>query len=214
MPIAASPDSPLVRRLGTLLLGLVCVGVGVALTISAELGVAPYDVLTTGIAALTGLPLGIAAICTPVGFVAVGTLLGRRPGRGTLIAMVTVGPIIGLGVEVLPTHEAMVPRVLLFAVGFLLLAAGITAVIVAELGPGPAELVMLAIHDRGHPLAPARTGIELTCVVLGWAMGGQIGIGTLVIALLIGLVLRMMLTAAGYQPTRVAEASDAASPGA
>lgn len=214
MPIAASPDSPLLRRLGTLFLGLGFVGVGVALTISAELGVAPYDVLTTGLAALTGMPLGIAAICTPVGFVLVGTLLGRRPGRGTLIAMVAVGPIIGLGVEVLPTYEAMAPRLLVFAVGFLLLAGGITAVIVAELGPGPAELVMLAIHERGYPLAPARTAIELTCVALGWAMGGQIGVGTVVIALLIGMVLRRMLTAAGYQSTRVAEASDAASPGA
>ena len=214
MPIAATPDSPLPRRLGTLLAGLVLVAVGVALTITAELGVAPYDVLTTGLASITGLPLGAAAMVLPAAFVALGWRLGRRPGPGTLLAVLLVGPILGVTLGLLPEVEAMPPRLALLTAGFVLVAAGITAVVVAEIGPGPAEIVMLAIHERGHPLAPVRTGIEVACVALGWALGGQVGFGTLAIAALIGITLRWMLTAAGYAPTAAVERCDAAAPGA
>lgn len=214
MAISAPPYAPVTRRLGTLAAGLVGVGVGVALTITAELGVAPYDVLTTGLVALTGLPIGLAAMLLPLAFVALGAALGARPGIGTILAVLLVGPILGLTLAVLPAYEAMAPRVLLFAVGFLVVAAGITLVIVAQIGPGPAELVMLAIHEKGYALAPVRTAIELVCVGIGFAMGGQVGVGTIVFALLIGITLRLMLTAAGFPAAQAAAVSDRAAPGA
>lgn len=198
MTLAATPDSPLRRRLGTLGLGLVLVASGVAMMIRAELGVAPYDVLTTGLADATGLDIGLAAMLLPLLFTLLGWALGRRPGPGTVLAVLLVGPILGLGLRALPEQELLAARIPLFAVGFLLIAAGITAVIVAEIGPGPAEIVMLAIHDRGLPLAPTRTGIEITCVALGWVLGGQIGAGTVIVALLIGPVLKHLLAFAGY----------------
>jgi uncharacterized membrane protein YczE len=73
---------------------------------------------------------------------------------------------------------------------------------------------MLAIHDKGYPLAPVRTGIELTCVAIGWALGGQIGAGTVVVALLIGPLLRWMLSTAGFDAARSVRATDCAAPGA
>lgn len=212
MPIAATPESPLARRLGTLMVGLVLVATGVALTIRGEIGVAPYDVLTTGIVALTGINIGIAAMLLPAVFVGIGTALGGRPGPGTLLAVLFVGPILSLALDALPEPEAMAPRLALFAVGFGVLTCGITAVVVAEIGQGPAELVMLALHDRGHALAPVRTGIELVSVAIGWAMGGQVGAGTIVIALLIGPALKQTLSIAGFEPSRTAEASDANAP--
>jgi len=214
MRLAGGPRAPLPRRLGLLGMGLVFVAVGVALTIRAEIGVAPYDVLTTGLVELTGIDIGLAAMLVPAVFVGIGTVLGRRPGPGTLVAVLAVGPILGAVLEALPHPEALAPRLALFATGFVVLAAGITAMVIAELGPGPAELVMLALHGRGHPLAWARTGIEAASVAIGWAMGGQVGVGTLVVAATIGVTLRTMLTAAGYAPARAATASDTASPGA
>lgn len=190
------------------------VGVGVAITIRAELGVAPYDVLTTGLVALTGIPISIAAMLLPLAFVAIGLLLGGHHGAGTVLAVLLVGPILGLALDALPVQEAMVVRIVCFVVGFVVVSAGITAVVIAEIGSGPAELVMLAIHDRGYPLAPVRTGIELACVAVGWAMGGQVGVGTVVFAMLIGPTLKRTLAASGFEPARAAEASDAASPGA
>jgi uncharacterized membrane protein YczE len=73
---------------------------------------------------------------------------------------------------------------------------------------------MLAIHEKGYPLAPVRTAIEVVSVAIGWAMGGQIGAGTVVVALLIGPVLRRMLTAAGYDAVQAARACELAAPGA
>jgi uncharacterized membrane protein YczE len=212
--LAATTESPLVRRLGTLGLGLVLVASGVAMMIRAEVGVAPYDVLSTGIADAADIEIGLAAMLLPLGFTLLGWVLGRPPGPGTVLAVLLVGPILGVVLDALPEQEAMAPRIALFAAGFLLIAAGITAVVIAEIGPGPAEIVMLAIHDRGHPIAPVRTGIELTCVAVGWAIGGQIGAGTVVVALLIGPLLRWMLTTAGFESQRAEEISDCAAPGA
>jgi uncharacterized membrane protein YczE len=126
-----------------------------------------------------------------------------------------VGPILGLVLDALPHQETMVVRVPLFAAAFLLIAAGITAVVIAEIGPGPAEIVMLAVHDRGYPLAPVRTVMELACVAIGWAIGGQIGVGTIVVAVLIGPALRRMLSATGFGAIGDIETvTDCAAPGA
>jgi uncharacterized membrane protein YczE len=214
MTLAATADSPLLRRLGTLALGLVLVGVGVAVTIRAELGVAPYDVLTTGLVALTGIPIGVAAMLLPLAFVLIGVALGGRPGPGTILAVLLVGPILGATLSALPVQDAMAARLVFFVTGFVVVAAGITAVVISEIGAGPAELVMLAIHDRGYPLAPVRTGIELTCVAVGWAMGGEVGAGTVVFALLIGPTLKRTLAASGFDAARASQASDCAAPGA
>jgi uncharacterized membrane protein YczE len=214
MPLAATADSPVARRLGTLGLGLVLVAIGVAITIRAEVGVAPYDVLTTGVVDLTGMPIGIAAMLLPMAFVALGLLIGGRPGPGTILAVLLVGPILGAALHALPSYGALSVRITYFVVGFVVIAIGITAVVISEIGSGPAELVMLAIHDRGYPLAPVRTGIEMTCVAIGWAMGGQVGVGTVVFAVLIGPTLKRTLAVAGFDSVRAAEASDCAAPGA
>lgn len=210
--LAATPESPLARRLGTLAIGLALVGSGVAMMIRGEIGLAPYDVLTTGIAHASGIEIGAAAMLLPLVFAMIGWALGRKPGPGTVLAVLLVGPILGLVLNMLPQHEAMPARLALFGAGFVLVALGITAVIIAEIGPGPAEIVMLAVHDKGYPLAPVRTGIELVCVAIGWAIGGQVGVGTVVVALLIGPMLRWMLTAAGYEASRAADAAECASP--
>ncbi len=214
MRLAATPQTPVLRRLGILATGLVLVAGGVALMIRAEIGVAPYDVLTTGLADLTGIEIGIAAMLLPLAFTLLGWALGGTVGPGTVLAVLLVGPLLGLALHLLPDVDPMAARLALFAVGFAVLSAGITSVVIAEIGPGPAELLMLAIHRRGHALAPVRTAIEVVSVAIGWAMGGQVGAGTVVVALLIGPTLRWTLSASGYDATAAAEASDRAAPGA
>lgn len=201
------------RRVIVLLVGLVLVSTGVALTIQAELGVAPYDVLNTGLRDTLGIPIGVAAMILPTIFMTLGVLLGGRFGPGSLLAVLLVGPMLGGVLALLPEIEAMAPRLGFYAVGFVLLALGITLVIIPEIGPGPAELLMLAIHHRGAPLVPTRTAIELASVGIGWTMGGQVGAGTVVFAVLIGPALRRTLEACGFDTRKAAEASDAAASG-
>lgn len=216
MSLAATVAAPpAARRVGILAVGLVFVAIGVGLMIRAEVGVPPYDVLTTGLAARTGLEIGVAAMILPLAFTVLGRALGGRVGFGTVLAVLMVGPILGLWLDVLPEHvEALPVRLAMFVVAFLVITTGITAIVVADIGAGPAELVMLAIHARGHALSPVRTAIEVVSVAIGWALGGQVGAGTVVVAVLIGPTLRVMLTATGFGAERAAAASDCAAPGA
>jgi uncharacterized membrane protein YczE len=200
--------------MATLLVGLVLVAVGVGFSIRAELGVAPFDVLTTGLASSVDLEIGVAAMIVPLVFVALAVAIGGRPGPGTVVAVLLVGPILGLVLRVLPDLDALAPRLGLFVIGFFVLSAGITAVVVADVGPGPAELLMLAVHDRGVAISPARTGIEVVSVAVGWVLGGQVGVGTVLVALLIGPVLQRFLTWVGFERAKAAEVSECASPGA
>jgi uncharacterized membrane protein YczE len=200
---APAPESSTARKLVPLVTGILLVGGGVGLTIRAEVGVAPYDVLTTGLADLTGVAIGIAAVLVPVMFVTLGLVLGGRIGPGTAITVVSVGPVVAAALWLLPEIDDLPLRAGFFAVGASCVALGITSVVVADLGPGPAEVLMLAITEKGFPLAPVRTGIEVVSVGVGWAMGGKVGVGTVIFAFLIGPVLRRLLDLAGYRGARV-----------
>lgn len=212
--LASTPQSPLLRRIGTLLTGFLLVGGGVALTIKAEIGVAPYDVLSTGLAETADIDIGIAAMILPLVFVALGWALGGKVGPGTVLAVLLVGPILGVVLHALPDVETLWARVPLFAAGFVLVACGITTVIIAEIGPGPAEVLMLAIHDRGVELARTRTAIEVASVAVGWALGGQVGAGTAFFAVAIGPALRQLLQWAGYRAADPKAVALRAEPGA
>jgi uncharacterized membrane protein YczE len=214
MPTVLAPGASLRARLLVLAAGIGLVATGVAVTIHAELGVAPYDVVTTGMHETLGLPLGAAAVVLPVVFVALGVLCGGRIGVGTLICTALVGPVLGVVDDALPTVEHLAVRLPRYACGFCCITAGIVACILPELGAGPAEVLMLAIADRGRPIAPVRTAIEAVCVLVGFAMGGQVGFGTLAFAVLFGPALRRTLTAFGFAPDDAATRSDTAAPGA
>jgi uncharacterized membrane protein YczE len=214
MPIAVSPADGNVRRLATLAAGLPLISLGVACTIRADIGVAPYDVLLTGTVAFTGIGIGIAAMLLPLLFILTGVLLGARTRPGTYIAALTIGPVLGLVLPALPVPPSIPTQLAYFLAGFCIVVSGITLVVAADIGPGPLEIVMLALDAKGYPLARARTGIEVICVVLGWAMGGQLGVGTIIFALLTGLALRHTLALVGFRPETTSTASNLASAGA
>jgi uncharacterized membrane protein YczE len=150
----------------------------------------------------------------PVVFTVLGMAAGGKVGPGTFICTLAVGPILQVVLDLLPDVDAMVPRLGFYAVGVVLVAAGVTGVIIASLGPGPAEVVMLAVHDKGVELARARTAIELVSVAIGWVLGGQVGVGTAVFAVTIGPLLRTMLRWTGFgPPDAIDDAVVAAEPG-
>lgn len=214
MPIAVSPADGNVRRLATLAAGLPLISVGVACTIRADIGVAPYDVLLTGTVAFTGIGIGLAAMLLPLLFILTGVALGASTRPGTYISALTIGPVLGLVLPALPFPPSISAQLAYFMAGFFSVVAGITLVVAADIGPGPLEIVMLALDAKGYPLARSRTGIEVVCVVLGWAMGGQVGAGTIVFALLTGVTLRHTLTLVGFRAAVAEKASNLASTGA
>jgi uncharacterized membrane protein YczE len=199
---ASDPAGPRVAayplRLAAFTGALLLVAAGVSMMIRAEIGVAPYDVLVTGAASTIGWSIGSTAMVVPLFFIAGGMALGGRLGVGTVLATVVVGPIIDVVLPRIPTVEPMAARLPMFVVGLLLTATGVAGVVAARVGTGPVELLMLGVHDRGFALAHVRTAIEAGCVLVGWLLGGQVGVGTLLFALAIGPLLGLILGLLGH----------------
>ena len=178
------------------------VGLGVPLLIRAELGVAPFDVLNTGVADATGWSLGMAFVIDGVVSFLAGWLLGAKLGWACIGGTVVIGPMVNVWLGVVPVQHAMVSRLGLFLAGLLIVAVAICLVISTELGPGPSEVFMLGLVVRGMDIVPARWISDGLPLVIGALIGGAIGPGTLVFALTMGPMVKYGLGRLRYQPAR------------
>jgi uncharacterized membrane protein YczE len=192
--------SELKRRVPRLLLGLVILGCGVTLLVRSDLGLAPWDVLHQGISDRTGVPIGTVGIV--VGFpVLLGWLPLRQPlGVGTVINVLLVGIVIDVVLPHVPTPHALAVRIAFMVGGVVLMAMGFGFYIGAGLGAGPRDGLMTGIADRGHSLRVVRTGFEITVLVVGWLLGGTVGVGTLVFALTVGPLCHLFLERFAVRP--------------
>jgi uncharacterized membrane protein YczE len=174
------------RRLPQLVIGLLCLGAGIAATVRADLGLSPYDVLHQGVADRTGLSFGLVVVLVGIVVLLLWIPLRQRPGVGTLVNTLTVGFITNGVLDVLPRTDALGWRWLLLLGGLVVTALGVGLYIGCGLGPGPRDGLMTGIAARGHPVWLVRTLLELTALACGAALGGTVGIGTAVFAFGIG----------------------------
>jgi uncharacterized membrane protein YczE len=161
-------------------------GVSLALMVRADLGLGPWDVLHQGIARRLAVQIGWVTIAVSALVLLAWVPLRQRPGLGTVSNAVLVGLVVNTALDVLPAVTALPTRVSLLAVGILLNALSTGLYIGAGLGPGPRDGLMTGLAARGYSVRTARTAIELTALLLGAALGGTLGIGTVVYALGIG----------------------------
>ena len=174
------------RRLPQLLVGIPVLGIGIALTLQARLGVSPYDVLHQGIAHRTGLSVGTVVILVGLVILLFWIPLRQRPGIGTVLNTLTVGLVIDLALRVIPESDLLAARIPLLVVGILVTGLGMGLYIGAGLGPGPRDGLMTGIAAKGFPLWGVRTVLELTALAAGWVLGGNVGVGTVLFAFSIG----------------------------
>lgn len=175
------------RRIAQLLIGLFLYGVGIAFMVRGEIGAAPWDVLTQGIATHVPLTFGVITILTSVVVLLLWLPLRQRYGIGTLLNALLVGPSADVGLLLIPTGQPLWLRIGFFVIGLVVLAAATGMYIGAHFGPGPRDGLMTGLHKRtGWPIWIVRTGIEVVVVAAGWALGGNVGVGTLAFALLVG----------------------------
>ena len=175
------------------LVSTVAVGLGVALMVRAKLGVAPNDVMNTGLGHAIGTNVGTASWITGAIAMVLAWLLGRRPRLPTIFGGVIVGLSINLIIDALPTVHALAARVPMLLAGLLVVWAAITGVVSADVGAGPLELVMLGLMDKRVGIRVARWGIELTLLAIGLVLGGAAGVGTALFAFGTGPALAVML---------------------
>jgi len=175
------------RRIAQLLVGLFFYGISIALMVRAGVGVAPWDVLTQGIAVQTGLPFGIITNIVGVLVLLLWIPIRQKPGIGTVLNVLLVGPSAEVGLALLPTPDGLTMQIVFFAAGLVLLAVATGLYIGARFGPGPRDGLMTGIHRKfGWKIWIVRTAIEVTVLTIGWLLGGNVGLGTLAFALLIG----------------------------
>jgi uncharacterized membrane protein YczE len=182
-----SPALLLARRITQLITGLFLYGIGISLMVQAGIGVAPWDVLTQGIAHQTGLDFGLLTNIIGGAVLLCWIPIRQRPGFGTLANVLLIGPSAQLGLWVLPRQTVLGFQVLFLAGGILLIAVATGLYIGARMGPGPRDGLMTGIHARtGWKIWIVRTALEVTVLLIGWALGGNFGPGTVAFALLIG----------------------------
>lgn len=211
------PIRLLARRWGQLLPGLFLYGFGIGLMVQAGIGVAPWDVLSQGVVRQTGWSFGLVTVLISGLVLLLWIPIRQKPGLGTLLNALLVGPSAQVALWLVPPQEHPVARVVVFAGGLAMVAVATGLYIGAGYGPGPRDGLMTGIHRRwGVRIWIVRTAIEVTVLAIGWLLGGNVGIGTLAFALLIGPMvgvtlplLRVPLPSAAPAPAGAASPSAA-----
>ena len=194
-------DRP-VTRSARLLLGLVLYGLALALLVQAHLGLDPWTVFTEGIAERTGLTLGEVTVLISVVLLLLWIPLRQRPGLGTVANALLVGPVLDVGLALLPAPDALAVRVLFLVLAVVTVAVATGLYVGVGWGPGPRDGLMTGLAGLGMPIYAARTLIEGTVLVVGWLLGGTVGVATVVFALTVGpLVGRALPRLALTRPT-------------
>ncbi|MCO5220554.1 MAG: hypothetical protein M9947_03105 [Thermomicrobiales bacterium] len=175
------------RRSVQLLIGLFLFGVGLAFVVRATLGAAPWDVLTLGISSRVSLTFGTISVIVSFVVLLIWIPLRQKPGVGTIANALLVGPSADIGLFLIPETETLWVRVAFMLGGITLVGFATGLYIGSRFGPGPRDGLMTGLHRvTGRPIWVVRTLIEATVLVLGWLLGGTVGVGTVAFVLLIG----------------------------
>ncbi len=187
-PLASLTRASLPGRYALLVGGLFLYGLSLRMMLDARVGVAPWEVLHVGLTRHLPLTVGLVSILTGVLIVAFTALrLRERLGVGTLLNVLLIGFFLDVLAPLVPDPAALGWRWLQFALGVALLGFATGAYVAAGLGAGPRDGLTLALHRvAGWPVPRIRGGVELAVLLLGWALGGPLGWGTLAFALAVG----------------------------
>lgn len=186
MQIDSLIPRPRSRRLTQLYAGLVLYGISDAMLLLAGLGVDPWDVLHQGLARRLGLGVGTWSIIIGALVLLLWFPLRQRPGFGTASNVIVVGAVIDLVLALVPVPHGLLLRWAVLLAGVFLNGVATGAYIGAGLGPGPRDGLMTGLAARGLSVRVVRTCIELSVLLIGWLLGGSVGVGTVVYALAIG----------------------------
>ena len=181
-------------RLLILIFGLFVYGLGVAMTVHASLGIAPWDVFAQGISIQTGLSFGVSTVVVSALVLLAWIPLKVKPGIGTIANAILIGLFADFWLLILPDTSIYWQRLLIFLVGVVIVAIATGLYISSALGSGPRDGLMQGTANAlDKPFWMVRTGFEGTVLTLGALMGGQVREGTLIFALSIGYLVQLSM---------------------
>jgi uncharacterized protein len=170
-----------------LVIGLTIFGLGEALLIAAGTGVSPWTVLAQGVSQQAGWSIGLSTFIVSITVLILWWPLKQVPGIGTILNAIIIALVLEFVLPYIPTPDGYVSQILLTLLGILVTGLGSGIYLIANLGPGPRDGLMTGLQQQTNlPIAWIRSGIELTAVIAGWSLGGVVGLGTVLFAILIG----------------------------
>ena len=182
------------RRLVQLLVGLTLYGVSMAMMIRSGLGLDPWDVFHYGIAQHLPVSFGTVTIIVGMAVLLLWIPLRQWPGLGTVANVIVIGLATDATLALLDAPDAMPVRVALLLGGIVSNGLAGALYIGSQFGPGPRDGLMTGLVRRtGRSFRLVRTSIEVTVLIVGWLMGGVVGVGTILYAVLIGPVVQVFL---------------------
>lgn len=175
------------KRLVQLYVGLFIYGIGVALTVDAAIGIAPWDVLAQGISRQSGLSFGVSTVVVSILVLLLWIPLRVKPGIGTISNAILVGLFADLALHYLPTPEVYWQKIAMFILGMIVISFATGMYIACGMGKGPRDGLMFGVAQKTKiPFWISRSVIELLVVSVGFVLGGQVREGTLLFAIGIG----------------------------
>ena len=181
-----------------LIAGLWIFGTGDAVLIAAGIGNAPWTVLAEGISLKIGWSIGQTTFLVSVLVLGFWIPLREKPGIGTILNAILIAAAIEYMLPYLPTPVTLTGGIVQVAIGVILVGIGSGLYLTANLGPGPRDGTMTGLQRiTGVSIGRVRGGIEITVLLIGWALGGTFWIGTFIFAFLIGPVVAICLNIAG-----------------
>ena len=175
------------KRVSILFFGLSIFGLGDSLLIQAGIGNAPWTVFAEGLTYKTGASIGVATFAISVLVLMLWIPLKEKPGFGTISNIVLIASFIEIGTHIFPKAPNYLSGIFYDLIGISLVGVGSALYITCGLGPGPRDGAMTGLHYRtGVRVGRVRMGIEVTVLCIGFLMGGTVGLGTALFALLIG----------------------------
>lgn len=174
-------------RVAILFFGLAIFGLGDSLLVQGNVGNAPWTVFAQGVSLKTGWALGFSTFLISVVVLLFWIPLREKPGFGTLANILLIATFIQIGISIFPLQHSLISGVAFDLIGIAFVGIGSSLYITCGLGPGPRDGTMTGIHQKtGIRVGRVRLGIEVTVLAIGSLLGGTVGVGTLLFALLIG----------------------------
>ena len=179
--------TPPLKSVAFLIVGLTLFGLGEAILIVAAIGVSPWTVLAQGIAHIMGWTIGFATLMTGLFVLICWLPLKQTPGIGTVLNILIIASVLDFLLPYIPNFESSFFSFLITIFGVILTGFGGAVYLISNLGPGPRDGLMTGLQRiTDFPIAWVRSAIELTAICIGWSLGGNLGIGTVLFALGIG----------------------------
>ena len=177
-----------------LCVGLIIFGLGEGLLIVSSSGASPWSVLAQGLFLNIGFSVGLITIFISIAVLLLWFPLKQRPGIGTILNALIIGLMIDAYIRYVPTPENYFNQVLLGAIAVFTVGLGGGIYLVANLGPGPRDGLMIGLQKKTNlPIASVRAVLEITVMSIGWYLGGTVGVGTLLFAFGIGPCIALSL---------------------